>query len=79
MVMLGTKWLSWARSQQIPQTQAREEGYPSMTSGTARPVSSAADGRGGRGLTHVQPFRAALDHALAFCGELAKVGGEHGR
>lgn len=29
-------------------------------------------------LTHVQPFRAALDHPLAFCSELAKVGGEHG-
>ena len=42
-------------------------------------MSGCEDGRGGGGeLTHVQPFSAALDHALAFCGELAKVGGEDG-
>ncbi len=28
-------------------------------------------------LTHVQPLCAAFDHALAFCGELAKVRGQH--
>lgn len=65
------------RNQQLPQAQARGEGYPSITSGTARHMSAAAEGRDGRGLTHVQPFRAALDHALAFCGELAEVRGEH--
>lgn len=27
---------------------------------------------------HVQPFSASLDHALAFCSELAKVGGKDG-
>lgn len=31
------------------------------------------------GQTHMKPFSAAFDHPLALCGELAKVGGEHGR
>lgn len=29
--------------------------------------------------THMEPFGAAFDHPLAFCGELAKVGCEYGR
>lgn len=31
----------------------------------------------GRGLTHVQPLCTAANHALAFCGELPEVGGQH--
>lgn len=31
-----------------------------------------------RELAHMQPFGTAEDHALAFCGELAKVRGENG-
>ena len=84
MVMLGTKWLASGgiSSHCTDGISVSGLSYPSITSarregatGSGQHVCNCACAQPGR-LTHVQPLCTALDHAFAFCGELAEVGGE---
>ena len=88
MVMLGTKWLASGgisshctdgisvSGLSYPSiTSARREGCDRQWSAYVSDACNCACAQPGR-LTHVQPLCTALDHAFAFCGELAEVGGE---
>ena len=90
MVMLGTKWLASGgisshctdgisvSGLSYPSiTSARREGCDRQWSAYVSDTCNCACAQPGR-LTHVQPLCTALDHAFAFCGELAKVRRQHG-
>ena len=85
MVMLGTKWLgSVGISSGVGRACRQREASPvhhiwqQRRGGSARDLGdytarSVAAEAGLGEHTHVQPLCTALDHALAFSGELAKV------